>query len=310
MNVDRFNRQLHPTEQQWIKDTAAPYAKQKGISVDQAVNELTAQANRQVQNGSPGTWDQSASAFLDQAHGMLPADGNSGPGYMFYATPDQKANPNMYAKYYPNGVGPNNPSAANINNSVQSEQANRNLMGGGVIAAATGGVLVAGGPVAAAIGSLGYAAIGAATSSGMDAAGQYVQSATVRPGEAVFAAATGAAAGPIGANVGFINNVLLGAAGGSINTAFNNVFYGESNSLSYSAGLGALAASGGYFVGAVTTAGLAQVLRPFAYGNLNPAIPALLQPRSPNVIPGLSGAMTGSLAAGTSSFVPGKEAPK
>ncbi|WP_208452834.1 hypothetical protein, partial [Burkholderia gladioli] len=89
-NVDRFNRQLHPDETNWIKDNAAKYATQKGISIDQAVSELTAQANRQVQNGSPGAWDQNVSVFLNQAHGMLPADGNSGPGYMFYAPPRPK----------------------------------------------------------------------------------------------------------------------------------------------------------------------------------------------------------------------------
>ncbi len=89
-NVDRFNRQLHPDETNWIKDNAAKYATQKGISIDQAVSELTAQANRQVQNGSPGAWDQNASVFLNQAHGMLPADGNSGPGYMFYAPPTKR----------------------------------------------------------------------------------------------------------------------------------------------------------------------------------------------------------------------------
>ncbi|MFD1554498.1 hypothetical protein ACFSHT_02500 [Paraburkholderia silviterrae] len=110
-NADLYNRQLHPEENKWIKDNAAQYAKQQGISVDQAVSDLTAQANRQVQDGSPGAWNANASAFLDQAHGMLPADGNSGPGYMFYATPDQKANANMYGSYYPNGIGPNQPSA-------------------------------------------------------------------------------------------------------------------------------------------------------------------------------------------------------
>ncbi|WP_155646984.1 hypothetical protein [Burkholderia territorii] len=40
---------------------------------------------------------------------MLPADGNSGPGYMFYATPEQKANVEMYAKYVTNGTEMNVP---------------------------------------------------------------------------------------------------------------------------------------------------------------------------------------------------------
>ncbi|HDV6325824.1 TPA: contact-dependent inhibition toxin BcpA [Burkholderia cenocepacia] len=309
-NVDRFNRQLHPEEAKWIKDNAAKYATQKGISVDQAVSELTTQANRQVQNGSPGAWDQNASAFLNQAHGMLPADGSSGPGYMFYATPDQKANVNMYGNYYPNGIGPNRPSTQHIQNSANHDQANRNLMGGGVIAAATGGALVVGGPIAAAAGGLGYATIGAVTGSGMDAAGQYAQSGTVRPAESVFAGATGAVSGPIGANVGFVNNIVLGVAGGVANTAFNNVYYGESNSLSYAGALGGLGAAGGYFIGAATTLGLSQILKPFVYENLNPAIPALLQPKVANPVPGLAGALSGGVAGGTSSFVPGRPAPK
>ncbi|WP_219845687.1 hypothetical protein [Burkholderia multivorans] len=158
---------------------------------------------------------------------MLPADGNSGPGYMFYATPDQKANVNMYGNYYPNGIGPNRPSTQQVQSSANQDQADRNLMGGGVIAAATGGALVVGGPIIAAAGGLGYAAIGGMTGGGMDAAGEYAQSGTVRPAESVFAGATGAVSGQIGANVGFVNNILLGVAGGVVNTAFNNAYCGE-----------------------------------------------------------------------------------
>ncbi len=309
-NVDRFNRQLHADETNWIKDNAARYATQKGISIVQAVSELTAQANRQVQNGSPGAWDQNASVFLNQAHGMLPADGNSGPGYMFYATPDQKANVNMYGNYYPNGIGPNRPSTQQVQNSANHDEASRNLMGGAVIAAATGGALVVGGPIAAATGGLGYATIGAVTGSGMDAAGQYAQSGAIRPAEAVFAGATGAVSGSIGANVGFVNNILVGVAGGVANTAFNNAYYGESNSLSYTGAVGAIGAVGGYFVGMATTVGLSQILKPFVYKSYNPAIPAILQPKVANPVPGLAGALSGGVAAGTSSFVPGKQTPK
>ncbi len=309
-NVDRFNRQLHPDETNWIKDNAAKYATQKEISIDQAVSELTAQANRQVQNGSLGAWDQNASVFLNQAHGMLPADGNSGPGYMFYATPDQKANVNIYGNYYPNGIGPNRPSTQQVQNSANHDEASRNLMGGAVIAAATGGALVVGGPIAAAAGGLGYATIGAVTGSGMDVAGQYAQSGTIRPAEAVFVGATGAVSGPIGANVGFVNNILVGVAGGVANTAFNNTYYGESNSLSYASAVGAIGAVGGYFVGMATTVGLSQILKPFLYKNYNSAIPAILQPKVANPVPGLAGALSGGVAAGTSSFVPGKQTPK
>ncbi|WP_408128812.1 hemagglutinin repeat-containing protein [Paraburkholderia strydomiana] len=313
LSADLYNRQLHPDEKKWINDHAAAFAKRQGISIDAAVQELTAQADRQVQNGSPGAWDQNASAFLDQAHGLLAVDPSCpscGPGYMFYATPAQKADPNMYAGYYPNGAGLNMPSASAIATSANRDQANRNLMGAGVIAGATGAALLVGGPAAASAGALGYAAIGGATGGGMDAAGQYGQSGTVRPVETGFAAMTGALAGPIGANVGFMNNVLLGAATGSVNTAFNNAYYGESNSLSFGGALGALGGAGGYFIGAITTQGLGQILKPFFYENLNSTIPALLQPRIPNPVPGLAGATSGGIASGTTSFVPSQPALK
>ena len=54
----------------------------------------------------------------------------------------------------------------------------------------------------------------------MDAAGQYAQTGTIRPAQSLFAAATGAVAGPVGANVGFMGNVLLGGAAGVANTIF------------------------------------------------------------------------------------------
>ncbi|MGA0569790.1 hypothetical protein ACO2Q9_03620 [Variovorax sp. VNK109] len=92
---------MHPTEAQWIKDNAKRYAQQQGISEDEAVARLAQQAYRQVQFGAEGMWDASASAFLSQAHGMLPAEGASGPGYMFFATPAQKANTLMYATSLP-----------------------------------------------------------------------------------------------------------------------------------------------------------------------------------------------------------------
>lgn len=152
--------------------------------------------------------------------------------------------------------------------------------------------------------------IGGVTGEGMDAAGQYGQSGTVRPVEAGFAAMTGALAGPAGANVGFMSNVLLGAATGSVNTAFNNAYYGESNSLSFGGALGVLGGAGGYFIGAITTQGMGQILKPFIYKNLNSTIPALLQPRIPNPVPGLAGATSGGIASGTTSFVPGQPAPK
>lgn len=99
--ADLNNRQLHPSETQWIKDNARRYAAQQGISEEEAQRRLAQQAYRQVQFGVEGEWDASASAFLSQAKGMLPSSGNSGPGYMFYATPDQKAAMQTYADSLP-----------------------------------------------------------------------------------------------------------------------------------------------------------------------------------------------------------------
>ncbi|MFZ6774925.1 hypothetical protein ACO0LB_19650 [Undibacterium sp. SXout7W] len=99
--TDANNRQLHPNEIQWIKDSAKRYAQQQGISQSEAEKNLAQQAYRQTQDGAAGAWDQSASDFLKQARGMLAADGNSGPGYMFQATAAQKADTNMYANLLP-----------------------------------------------------------------------------------------------------------------------------------------------------------------------------------------------------------------
>jgi len=47
-NVDTNNRQLHPKEVQWLKDKAKRFAKQQGISEDEALARLTQQALRDV----------------------------------------------------------------------------------------------------------------------------------------------------------------------------------------------------------------------------------------------------------------------
>ncbi|MGC4060792.1 MAG: hypothetical protein QM749_08055 [Aquabacterium sp.] len=95
LTADRFNRQLHPTEIQWIKDNASRYAALKGISTQDAEKQLAAQAFRQVQFGAEGgaaAWDADAQAFLKSAGTQALPNG----GFMFYATPDQKADATMY----------------------------------------------------------------------------------------------------------------------------------------------------------------------------------------------------------------------
>jgi filamentous hemagglutinin len=91
-----FNRQLHPSETEWIEKNAKLYASRKGIAEEDALKQLAAQAYRQVQTGAEGAWDAEAQAFLKQAHGMLP-DG----GYMFYAPPFQRNDSAMYAENLP-----------------------------------------------------------------------------------------------------------------------------------------------------------------------------------------------------------------
>ncbi|WP_211455203.1 hypothetical protein [Collimonas antrihumi] len=138
---------MHPDEKDYIKNNAERYAKQKGISVDQAQQELTAQADRQVQSGSPGAWDQDASEFLSHAKGMLGADGYGGLGYMFYATPEQKANPNIYAEH----GGQNIPSANDLAAAVAREQAiQQNVSNATLGAAGLAGAIAGAGPLSGA----------------------------------------------------------------------------------------------------------------------------------------------------------------
>jgi len=100
VNVDANNRQLHPTEIQWITQNAQRFAKQQGISEEEAEKRLSDQAYRQVQAGVATPEDSSARDFLKQAgRQMLPADPATpglGLGYMFFTTPEQKNNPLMY----------------------------------------------------------------------------------------------------------------------------------------------------------------------------------------------------------------------
>jgi hypothetical protein len=106
-NADANNRQLHPTEIEIIRREAARFARQLNggappsqTEIDAAEARLAQEAYRTVQFGASGAPDSAASQFLSQFRIMLPGDprfpGQS-VGYTFYATPDQKANPHMYA---------------------------------------------------------------------------------------------------------------------------------------------------------------------------------------------------------------------
>ncbi len=144
-NVDSNNRQLHPTEIQWIKSNARRYAQHRGISEAEAERQLAAQAFRQVQFGALGEWDASAQAFLRQAGYQLLPDG----GYLFYATPDQRANPLMYAEslasnadfYIKNGI--RLPSAEQVAQAAIKDTAGRRQVGTLTVGAAAASALAA-----------------------------------------------------------------------------------------------------------------------------------------------------------------------
>ena len=99
-NVELNNRQLHPSEKKWIDAHAEQFAAEQGISLDEAEKRLADQAFRQVQFGAPGDEDSAARQFLRTAgQQLLPGDPNAAGqnvGYMFAATPAQKANARMY----------------------------------------------------------------------------------------------------------------------------------------------------------------------------------------------------------------------
>lgn len=166
LNVEANNRQLHPNEIKWIKENKKDFASLMHISEDEAEKRLAAQAYRQVQYGVSGEFDREASSFLHRAHDMLPADGDSGGSYMFYATPEQKTNPYIYANelfssaenigfYSKNDL--RFPSIQEIEESSSKDQAVRSkLMKLTKIAGIVSGVVAGGVPViATCVGNLG-----------------------------------------------------------------------------------------------------------------------------------------------------------
>ncbi|WP_153100221.1 hypothetical protein [Paraburkholderia hayleyella] len=268
----KSNRQRHPEEKKWISEKEAAYAKKYSLTPEQAHNELTLQANLQVQNGSPGTWNQRASDFLSQAHGMLPADGASGPGYMFYATPEQKANVDMYAKYYAGGTGANRPSQSQIGVSVSREQAYRDafrtgtlVAAGGAATVATGGVIAAlpGAPIFSSGGALGTGALASpvgtgAISAGINAGAQYLQGDKINPTDVAGAFVTGAA----GSYGGLLWNVGVNSIGGATTTALNNILQGKNDSVVGAGITSGLLSSVGYGAGKFMGNGINSIMKP------------------------------------------------
>ena len=116
------------------------------------------------------------------------------------------------------------------------------------------------GPVAA-LGRL--AALGFTLGAGFDAAGQYVQSGTVRPEQSFVAGVTGAAALAAGRGRNWLWGAGTGAGAAGLNTTFNNAYYGEDTSIFAASGLGGLFGSFGTGLGNATS----------NYLNFTPKIP-------------------------------------
>jgi len=220
-----FNRQLHPDERASIDRRKGNYAKRYGLTVAQAEQELLTQANLMLQNGSPGQWNERAAAFLREHKGLLPADGNSGTGYMFYATPEQRANTAMYAGYYPNGEGLNLPLSGDVAHSVERQNAYQDsyekMTWGAAAGAATigvGGPIMAlpGAPILSSSGALGSGALASPVGTGaisatINAGAQYMQNGSINPVDVGGAFMTGAAGSiytGLAKNVGI--NILVG----------------------------------------------------------------------------------------------------
>lgn len=148
LDGERYNRQLHINETKWIRENAKRFAQQQGITEQEAESRLAQQAFRQVQFGAGGADDAQARSFLGQAKGMLPADPTCptcGPGYMFYATPEQKANSGMYIGqvvsdpkalefYGKNGI--TQPTPQQMQASASKDASTRNMVSNATIGAA------------------------------------------------------------------------------------------------------------------------------------------------------------------------------
>jgi filamentous hemagglutinin len=271
--ADRFNRQLHPEERKWIGEKEAAYAKKYGLTIEQAREELTTQAKLPVQNRSPGQWNQRASEFLGQAHGMLPPDEDSGPGYMFYATPEQRANMNMYAAYYGNGEGLNQPAPGDIARSVDRQNAYRNLYEKGTWGAAAGAATVAiagpvamipGAPILSTNGALGSSALASPVGTGtisatINAGAQYVQNGSINPVDVGGAFMTGAAGSVY---TGLIRNVGINNLGGATTTALNNILQGKNDSVLFGGIAAGTTSALGYGIGKGMSTAIEKSSRP------------------------------------------------
>lgn len=165
------------------------------------------------------------------------------------------------------------------------------------------------GKVYTTVGPAGTAGLGFVTAAGMDAAGQYAQTDTVRWEQTAFAGTIGMVSGPLGATSGATTNVVLGSAGGVLNTAFNNWRYDEDNDLVFPAALGGGFGALGYFGGSLTTKFVSNFRPEISYPNLNPQVPLLFQAPTVDITAGTAGVFAGGVTSGVASFVPPPSPP-
>ncbi|WP_247313785.1 hypothetical protein [Ralstonia pseudosolanacearum] len=138
---------------------------------------------------------------------------------------------------------------------------------------------------------------GGVISGAADAAGQQYLNGTIRPGEVAFAAFNGAVTAPLGMSTGVLGNIFLGGAGNVANSAFQNLYYGDTNSLGASALLGQIFGGLGARAG-----GAVQAASGAFFPMYSPSMPALLQ--IPSATAALIGGGAGAVVQGTGSFVP------
>jgi hypothetical protein len=161
-----------------------------------------------------------------------------------------------------------------------------------------------------AMASRGSALIGATTSGSLSIVGQYMENGTVRPGEVVIDAALGAANTWAGTKVGSMGNTALGSISNAAATEIKNQYYGDNKDVVHAARVGAAFGLAGYVTGNAATKWMQQSSPRVIYPSLNPNIPALLQPTTPNPLPGLFGTAVGSAVSSGTSLVPSPEAKK
>ncbi|MFY9479353.1 MAG: hemagglutinin repeat-containing protein [Aquabacterium sp.] len=161
LTADKFNRQLHPKEIDWIKQNAKRFAQQQGISQDAAEQRLAQQAFREVQFGASGNTDPAAQQFLkSNTQGLLlpgdPAIPGQTVGYMFRVDPIQKANPMMYATqvvsdpaalafYAKNGI--TQPTAQQIQQAAAKDAGTRSTLRNATMGAAGAAIAITVPPV-------------------------------------------------------------------------------------------------------------------------------------------------------------------